>query len=81
MADEVESKPLKAFSLQEIESAIAQALTNLTNADVTARISLYKEEPTAMSAFTGQQQVDISLHLTIDPEIDYGESGSLSSKP
>ncbi len=62
-----ETKSLKSLSLNEIELAVAEAISNLTGTKVTSTIhSFASSDPSGVaSALTGQHSFKIDLELSV----------------
>lgn len=70
---EKETKPLKAFSIEEIESAIATAISALTNTEVKADVGVFKKSDfDPLLATSGNEQFELSLTLKVGVSYTYG---------
>lgn len=68
-----DAKPLKAFSIEEIENAIATAISSLTNTEVQANLVLFKKsdfDPLVLTS--GKEQFELSLTLKVGVSYTYG---------
>ncbi|MCY0389589.1 hypothetical protein OVY01_20800 [Robbsia sp. Bb-Pol-6] len=66
------ASPLRRFSTEQIETAIADALQKLTGSDVKVSIAHQKYKASSMDALTGKSEVaDLSLTVTeIPPDLN-----------
>jgi len=70
---EKESKPFKSLSIDQIENAIANAISELTNTEVKVNIrSLKDETDKVLSALSGRERFELSVNLEVGVSYTYG---------
>lgn len=70
---EKEAKPLKAFSIEEIENAIATAISSLTNTEVKADVVLFKKSDfDPLVSISGKEKFELSLTLKVGVSYTHG---------
>jgi hypothetical protein len=58
------TRPFKSISPQELEAAIAAAVTAITNTETTVSIGQWKEVSNGPDGFTGREKYEFQLSLT-----------------
>jgi hypothetical protein len=77
----MEIRKLKSLSIEQLEQAIAAAITSLTNGEADVKISLVRDTTTQTLGLTSKEQFELALVATCRTTTPEAEVDWMGEKP